>query len=79
MQEVDALKQENELLKDQMQKSEEGQHELRQSIEETTKELKQENDVSQKQVQNLIDERSILADKIRDLNSKYYYHSNENS
>mgnify|MGYP000889969975 FL=1 len=64
------MKEENELLKEQLQKTEENQHELRLSIEETAKELKVENDANQNQIQNLMQERSSLAEKIRELNQK---------
>lgn len=64
------MKEENELLKEQLKKTEENQHELRLSIEETAKELKVENDANQNQIQNLMQERSSLAEKIRELNQK---------
>jgi len=64
------VKQENELLKENMKKNEEIQHDLRLSIEETAKELKLENDANLKQIQGLVDERTGWIEKLKDMNSK---------
>eukprot|EP00331_Platyophrya_macrostoma_P008510 CAMPEP_0176430638 /NCGR_PEP_ID=MMETSP0127-20121128/14363_1 /TAXON_ID=938130 /ORGANISM="Platyophrya macrostoma, Strain WH" /LENGTH=872 /DNA_ID=CAMNT_0017812547 /DNA_START=26 /DNA_END=2644 /DNA_ORIENTATION=+ len=68
--EVEMIRQDNELLKDQAAKTDENQRELRLSIEETAKELKAENDANQRQIQSLIEERAALADRVRELNNK---------
>ena len=68
--EVDIIRQDNEMMKELTRKNEESQHELRVSIEETTKELKIENDSNQKQIQALIEERTTLVARIRELNLK---------
>lgn len=64
------MRQDNELLKEQAQKIEESQRDLRTSIEETAKELKAENDANQKQIQSLLEERATLTDRIRELTAR---------